>query len=254
MKHKILNFDFKFKAINRRFLMFFIFGLIGFQLQSQINRVIDNKGTIVMVKNNQVTTAATAPANPLENDIWIDTVSNTLKIWEEGTVPAWIEIASIRNWISSSQNGSYLVNHLVSYEGALYKNLTGDNLDITPNLDTTNWEALEGEGNAVPLWKSLTNGGSYVTNDVINYNGMLYKNLTGDNLDTTPDLDTTNWAAQEGEANAIPLWKTQTNGGSYATNDVINYNGMLYKNLTSDNLDTTPDLDTTNWAALLNFN
>jgi hypothetical protein len=191
MKHKILNFDFKFKAINRRFLIFFIFGLIGFQLQSQINRVIDNKGTIVMVKNNQVTTAATAPANPLENDIWIDTASNTLKIWEEGTVPAWKEIASIRNWISSSQNGSYLVNHLVSYEGALYKNLTSTNLDTTPDNDTVNWKEISVD--IVPSWKSQTNGGSYATNDIINHNGILYKNLTGTNSDTTPIYDSTNW-------------------------------------------------------------
>lgn len=33
---------------------------------------------------------------------------------------------------------------------------------------------------------------------------------------------------------------------------MINYNGMLYKSLTGTNSVTTPDLDTTNWAVLLN--
>lgn len=47
--------------------------------------------------------------------------------------------------------------------------------------------------NSVPLWKSLTNAGSYEVNDIINYNGTLYKNITGTNTNITPDLDTTNW-------------------------------------------------------------
>ena len=45
----------------------------------------------------------------------------------------------------------------------------------------------------MPLWKSDTNGGSYAIDDIINYSGVLYKNLTGINLDTLPNADTTNW-------------------------------------------------------------
>ena len=180
--------------MNYKFLYLLICILGLHSLTAQQHQVIDSKGTQITVTSSQVSTTSTAPSNPNEGDVWIDTASNTIKIWEEGTVPAWKEIASIRNWIPSNQNGSYLVNHLVSYEGALYKNLTGTNSVTTPDLDTTNWAALEGEGNAVPLWKLLTNGGSYVNNDVINYNGMLYKSLTGTNSVTTPDLDTTNWA------------------------------------------------------------
>ena len=36
-------------------------------------RVIDNKGTIKIANNNQVTTATTAPTDPLEGDIWVPT-------------------------------------------------------------------------------------------------------------------------------------------------------------------------------------
>ena len=50
------------------------FGLLLFslELQAQVVRVIDNKGTISNVNNNQVTTAATAPTSPLEGDIWFN--------------------------------------------------------------------------------------------------------------------------------------------------------------------------------------
>ena len=56
------------------------------------------------------------------------------------------------------------------------------------------WKKVGG-GDIVPLWKSTTSGGSYATNDIINYSGDLYKNLTGTDLDTTHDDDTTNWSA-----------------------------------------------------------
>ncbi len=494
MKHKMLNFESKFKAINRNFLMFFIFGLIGFQLQAQIGRVIDNKGTIREVRNNQVTTSSIEPTSPLENDIWIDTTSNTVKVWEGTPLNAWQEMASIRNWISNTNSGTYAIDHLVSYNGAIYKNITGTNTDIAPDLDITNWEVLKssilsdadgdtkiqveesadedlirfdlagtekfvmrgstiepvnngnsvfigenaglndnltnnqniaigtntlrdnvaafqnvaigqnallvntgghnnfalgrnsllantvgdvnvglggntlssninGEGNLAigasslsgnisgdnnvaigrralrlnqsgnnnvaigaeagdnlisglrntiigdetgwgvttgsdntiigsrvkglatdlsnniifsdgagniqlqndgtrwqsedelqagsfdTAWQNNTNGGVYAANDLVIYSGGIYKNLTGTNLDTTPDLDTTNWTEVVPDFEVVPLWKSDTNGGSYATDDIINYNGILYKNLTGTNLDTTPNLDTTNWVA-----
>jgi len=56
------------------------------------------------------------------------------------------------------------------------------------------WKKVGG-GDIVPLWKSDTDSGSYATNDIINYSGDLYKNLTGTDLDTTHDDDTTNWSA-----------------------------------------------------------
>lgn len=98
----------------------------------------------------------------------------------------------------------------------------------------------------VPLWVSNTNGGVYAIHDIVSQSGVLYKNRTGTNTDTAPSTDTTNWEAL-GDT-SIPLWKSNTNGRVYAINDVINHNGILYKNLTGVNTDTTPDLDATNWA------
>ena len=68
-----------------------IFGLLCFQSQAQVVRVIDNKGTITEVNNNQVTTALTAPTTPVEGDIWFDTTTNTKKVWDGA---AWKEIDS----------------------------------------------------------------------------------------------------------------------------------------------------------------
>ena len=228
--------------------LFFLFAFWTGELTAQKHIAIDNKGTLKEITSSQVsTTAGVTPLNPNEGDVWIDTASNTVKIWEESAVPTWREVASIRNWISLSNSGVYGIDHLVSYNGSIYKNLTGTNSDTSPNLDVTNWKSIGG-GDIVPLWKSSTNGGSYATNDIINYNGVLYKNTTGTNTDSTPNSDTTNWTSIGG-GDIVPLWKSTTNGGSYATNDIINYNGVLYKNLTGTNTDSTPNSDTTNWAA-----
>ena len=175
------------------FFLFFLFAFWTGELTAQKHIAIDSKGTLKEITSSQVsTTVGVTPLNPNEGDVWIDTASNTVKIWEESAVPAWREVASIRNWISLSNSGVYGIDHLVSYNGSIYKNLTGTNSDTFPNLDVTNWKSIGG-GDIVPLWKSTTSGGSYATNDIINYNGTLYKNTTGTNSDTTPDLDTTNW-------------------------------------------------------------
>ena len=56
-------------------------------------RVIDNKGTIKTVNNNQVTTGITAPADPiLEGDVWFDTSATPTqtKIYDGSS---WVFIA-----------------------------------------------------------------------------------------------------------------------------------------------------------------
>lgn len=121
-----------------------ILSFLSFQAQAQLAYVIDNKGTIIDVRNNQVTTSLIAPANPLEGDTWIDTTTNTVKTWKEGTVLEWQEIAAIRTWINTTNGGVYTANHLVLNDGAIYKNLTGTNTDVTPDSDTTNWETIVG--------------------------------------------------------------------------------------------------------------
>ncbi len=52
-------------------------------------RVIDNKGTLETIRNNQVTTANTAPTNPLEGDVWFDT-SGTTRVTKTYNGTQWI--------------------------------------------------------------------------------------------------------------------------------------------------------------------
>ncbi|TMM56137.1 hypothetical protein FEE95_16040 [Maribacter algarum] len=72
------------------------FGLLVLLIQvvghSQEETVIDNKGTLITVRNNVVTTAAIAPTNPIEDDIWFDTTVGETKVYD-GTV--WKDIAHI---------------------------------------------------------------------------------------------------------------------------------------------------------------
>lgn len=66
--------------------------LLTFSANAQEVRVIDNKGTIQTVNNNTVTTSTTAPALPLENDVWFDTTNNQIKIYD--TADGWKLITS----------------------------------------------------------------------------------------------------------------------------------------------------------------
>jgi len=77
-----------------------------------------------------------------------------------------------------------LVTNAYSQVGIGTTNPT-ESLDINGNIKTTTFSTT---------WKSMTNGGSYYTVDyIIIYNGVFYKNLTGTNTNTTPNLDITNW-------------------------------------------------------------
>ena len=62
-----------------------------FVSNAQVVKVIDNKGTITKVRNNQVTTSASSPTTPLEGDVWYDTntTPTSIKIWD-GSV--WLDM------------------------------------------------------------------------------------------------------------------------------------------------------------------
>lgn len=68
-------------------------------INAQEVRVIDNKGTLETIRNNQVTTSATAPLNvangtPVEGDVWYDTSgTTTVTKTYDGT-----------NWLANSAN------------------------------------------------------------------------------------------------------------------------------------------------------
>ncbi|MCG7502842.1 hypothetical protein MHM83_13310 [Tenacibaculum sp. Mcav3-52] len=76
----------------RTFILTFALVLVNFSTNAQEVRVVDNKGTIQKVNNNNVTTSTTAPTNPVENDVWFDTTNSQIKIYD--TVDGWKLISS----------------------------------------------------------------------------------------------------------------------------------------------------------------
>lgn len=73
--------------------------------KAQEVRVIDNKGTINIVRNNKVTTSVTAPTDPLEGDVWFDTntTPTTANIWNE-TSTSWISLGN--DWSLTGNSGT----------------------------------------------------------------------------------------------------------------------------------------------------
>lgn len=86
----------------------YIFILISQFSFAQEVRVIDNKGTIHQVKNNQVITSDTPPVLPLEGDVWYDNtdLNNIIsKIWD-GNI--WKNIESENKTIVLNRDGGSL--------------------------------------------------------------------------------------------------------------------------------------------------
>ncbi|WP_396601209.1 hypothetical protein [Algibacter sp. R77976] len=89
--------------INKNIIILTLALIVTLAINAQEVRVIDNKGTLEIIRNNQVTTAAVAPVDPLEGDVWFDT-SGTTSVTKtfDGT-----------NWVSNSvnvYNGFFIVN------------------------------------------------------------------------------------------------------------------------------------------------
>ena len=152
-------------------ILLFLLVCFSVALWSQEVMVIDHKGTKFEVTSNRVSTAATAPNEPIAGDVWFNTSSNTIEVYD-GSQWKPIELGALPLWNSPTSGGTYTANDLVNFGGVLYRNKAGSNSTTTPNADTTNWETT-GSGDVVPLWKSNTNGGNYASNDIVNHGGVL---------------------------------------------------------------------------------
>lgn len=89
-----------------------VLALFSIRANAQEVNVVDNKGTIQTVNNNNVTRNATAPTNPVENDIWFDSTTNQIKIYVTDDlaahgllVPDWVQLATSTNWLTSGNSG-----------------------------------------------------------------------------------------------------------------------------------------------------
>jgi len=113
-----------------------ILGFLSLHAQAQLVRVIDNKGTIANVRNNQVTTAAAAPTSPLEGDIWFDTTTNTKKVWDG--VTTWKEIDS---WLGNKTTHHNAITTLAISE--VFHNNSDIHVESTGDLSITNTDVSD---------------------------------------------------------------------------------------------------------------
>ncbi len=96
----------------RVFITFLTLVFFTLKINAQKVNVVDHKGTLNIVNNNNVYTSASDPNNPtliaLENDVWFDTLTNKTKIWD-GLV--WkIMFSSTLSSGASVYTGFFIIN------------------------------------------------------------------------------------------------------------------------------------------------
>ncbi|MFQ3296906.1 MAG: hypothetical protein ACI921_000887, partial [Polaribacter sp.] len=114
-------------------------------INAQEVRVIDNKGTIKTVRNNQVTTGTAAPTDPLERDVWFDTSFSPTqtKVYDE--VDGWINVETK----PSVFTGFFIIERPVGSSDTFTKNIT--ELPFQPSKVTfvahANVDSIDSKGN-----------------------------------------------------------------------------------------------------------
>jgi hypothetical protein len=88
--------------------------------------------------------------------------------------------------------------------------------------------------------------------DIVDATGTPYTAGSWETFYTTETGNSNGGGSGEG-LQVVPLWVNNSSGGVYAVDDIINYSGDLYRNLTGTNTDITPNLDVTNWKLLEEF-
>jgi hypothetical protein len=95
-------------------------------------RVIDNKGTLKIANNNQVTTSTTAPTEPLEGDIWVNTdlADNNLYVWDGSS---WIYVTKPRS------SATYSIGDVVNGGAVFWVDSTGQHGLVAAFSDAAIW-------------------------------------------------------------------------------------------------------------------
>ncbi|AOR29205.1 hypothetical protein FORMB_21820 [Formosa sp. Hel1_33_131] len=249
-----MKITFTLNKSRRYIITLLVVGLLSFQSQAQVVKVIDRKGTITDVNNNQVTTSlATAkPTNPVIGDVWFETDTLISEIWD-GT--NWVKINTWLGYKTIHHNHATMplaITHALHNNADIHiEGVAGLSITNTAVNDGTNFYITNTTGADKALSFAgftgafLRNGGAEADRSVY---GLTLKPNTRYLCHITENSGFYfNATEAGGSGDIVPLWKSDTNGGDYAINDIINYDGNLYKNLTGDNFDTLPNADAANW-------
>ncbi|WBX72835.1 hypothetical protein PG913_07935 [Tenacibaculum pacificus] len=127
------------------YILLFAFIIFSLKINAQRVRVIDNKGTIKIV-NSTVTTNITgiAPTNPLEGDIWFDTLNSEIKIYdtEPLSAPIWRNMSGYYTDNIYNIDGNLTSNRFVGGGGNQLRFSGFDRFDI----DNANYVLLQSNG------------------------------------------------------------------------------------------------------------
>ena len=187
-----------FKTTNNNIITLFILFVVTVNNAQQI-RVIDNKGTIETVRNNQVITASLMPTNPLQNDVWFD-ISGTNTIVK----------------IYDSNNSSWKI-------------INSDNVTTNTNSPTINnigdiWFDTNRTPNTLNVWNGTAwSNGAWPSNKVTNE--LCFQN--DDYYYVSLLINTTNWEVTRYTKADINIEEKATGTGTQP-NDITDVTGLTY--------------------------
>jgi hypothetical protein len=187
-----------FKTINNTIFLLFTLFVITVNNAQKI-RVIDNKGTIGTVRNNQVTTAISVPINPLQNDVWFDTndtntivkiydsvnsswkIINSDNVTTNATAPTVNNIGDIWFDTNSTPNTLNVWNGTAWSNGAWPSNKVTNELCFQDDdyyyvsllINTTDWEVTRYTKADINIEEKATGTGTQ-PNNIVNVTGLTY--------------------------------------------------------------------------------
>jgi hypothetical protein len=85
----------------------------------------------------------------------------------------------------------------------------------------------------------------YVSGAIVEYIGVIYVSLVGNNLNNQPDTSPTDWQAT-GQVQFFGAW---SNSVTYNNGALVDYLGVIYISIQNTNLNHTPDSSPTWWTA-----
>ena len=137
-----------------------------------------------------------AIANPADGLMIFNTTEDALNVYK--TSPSdpsgsWNITGSPVSFGIHNTAETYNQDDFVSYDDVIWKaNQDG----ITGTFDETKWVSQTNDTVMVlerNVWKSFTDGGSYILHQLVGHEGGVYRNTTGNNTDTPPNDDNVNW-------------------------------------------------------------
>ena len=144
-------FNYFFKNLNTLFLTCAL-AFISIANAQEV-RVIDNKGTIKIANNNQVTTG-TEPTDPLVGDVWASTnlTDNNLSVWNGSS---WIYVTK------PSSSATYSIGDVVNGGAVFWVDSTGQHGLVVAFLDVAGSPKWGCPNKNLPNVPNVPNNGEY---------------------------------------------------------------------------------------------